>query len=187
MILGHFKYTILFFLLCLSFLLEDFYGGSPNKLQKILLFNLKKCQTFYLKFCEVLKTTWNFNNETLNWFNEFCFVQLGSKEYNWNRWPVQFKNVICQPGFKFNIDRKIFEELLLLKLLTEIYWYQLYWESLRYTSVEKFSTLVLFSVLFGFKNTAVPPRHFQYSFIVTYFIRFTLGVFDRNLQGDSCQ
>ena len=37
-------------------------------------------------------------------------------------------------------------------------------------SVEKFSTLVLFSVLFHIKNIAVPPLRFWYFFIIAYFM-----------------
>ena len=40
-------------------------------------------------------------------------------------------------------------------------------------SVEKFSTFVLFSVLFNFKNTGVPPLRFQYVVIITYFRSFS--------------
>ena len=53
--------------------------------------------------------------------------------------------------------------------------------------VEKFSTLVLFSGLFHFKNIAVPTRRYQYFFIVTHFISFSLRAFVTNLLRGMCQ
>ena len=44
--------------------------------------------------------------------------------------------------------------------------------SIKY-SVGKFCTLVLFSVLFYFKNIAIPPQY-QYFFIVADIIEFSL-------------